>query len=40
MEAAQSKGVVTDESEQTICVQSEETMMENDDLRTTKEIEV
>ena len=39
-EAAQAQRVVTDEAEQTIGVPSEETTMENDNLITTKELEV
>ena len=40
MEAAQAQQVVADEAEQTICVPSKEMMMYNDDLRTTKELEL
>ena len=40
MEAAQAQSVVSDESDQTIGVPSEEMIMNNDDLRTTKELEV
>ena len=40
MEAAQDQRVVTEEDEQTIGVPSEETVMENEDPGTTKELEV
>ena len=40
MEAAQDQRVVADEAEQAIGVPSERMMMDNDDLRTTKEIKV
>ena len=40
MEAAQAQRMVADEAEQMISVPSEEMMMDNDNLRTTKELEV
>ena len=40
MEAAQAQRKITDEAEKKKGVKSEETMMDNDDLRTTKELEV
>ena len=40
MEAAQAQRTITDEAEKKKGVKSEEMMMDNDDLRTTKELEV
>ena len=40
MEAAQAQRVVADEAGKMIGVPLEESMMDNDDLRTTKELEV
>ena len=40
MESAQAQRVIADAVEQTIVVQSEEMMMDNDNFRTTKELEV
>ena len=40
MEADQDQRVVADKADQTISVPSEEMMMDNEDLRTTKELEV
>ena len=40
MEVAQSQRVIADKAEQTTCVQSEDMIMYNDNLRTIKELEL